>query len=71
MSLALGHAMTWIFAMNDLTVHDMVLSVHAGFRGTELPDALSLPGWKAEVRETNRGGYRMIMTRPGRESRPQ
>jgi hypothetical protein len=64
MSLMMGHVMTWVCAMNELTVHDMVLSVHAGFRGTELPDALNLPGWKAEVRETNRGGYRMMMTRP-------
>jgi hypothetical protein len=64
LSLALGHLMTWVMAMNELTVHDMVLSVQAGFRRNELPEALRLPGWEAEVRETHRGGYRMVMTRP-------
>jgi hypothetical protein len=63
MSLALGHLMTSVLGMNELTRHDMVLSVQAGFRHNELPDALNLLGWEAQVSETHRGGYRVVMTR--------
>lgn len=61
MSLWMGHAVTWLGCMQRLTVHDMVLSVHAGFRGEELPQAMNLPHWSSEVRETCRGGYRVVM----------
>ncbi len=58
-SLWMGRLVAFLTRMNRITVHDMVLSVHAGFRGNELPDALELQGWRTRAWSTFRGGYRM------------
>lgn len=68
MALRMGHVVTWL--MEPVTSFDMVLSVHAGFRKGELPQALELPQWSASEQETWRGGYRVMMTkRDGQEKR--
>lgn len=63
MALWMGHAVTWAGRMHPVTIFDMVLSVHAGFRKVELPRALGLPHWSVSERETWRGGYRVMMER--------
>lgn len=60
LSLFLGRLLSWVTHMHPLTVHDMILSVHAGFRHHELPDAFG-PGWASSVKTTLRGGYRVRM----------
>lgn len=62
-ALMLGRAIAWVGRVSRLTVHDMVLSLHAGFRGEELPRALGLEGWTARTQHTLRGAYRVVMTR--------
>lgn len=50
-----------LLGANDVTRHDGRVSIHAGFRGDELPQALGLsrPAWQWQVQETWRGAYRL------------
>jgi len=54
-----------LFGINHVTRHDAPVSVRAGFRGFELPEALGLsgPDWKTTVNETWLGAYRMTAVR--------
>lgn len=51
--------------LNRVTRHDMVVSIRAGFRGSELAAALGFAGAGAEcaVAETFTGAHRLIVTR--------
>jgi hypothetical protein len=69
-TLWLGRAVAFLARLNRVTIHDMILSVHAGFRGGELPDGLRLRGWNAKTRSTLRGGYRMQAERRFLEQKP-
>jgi hypothetical protein len=61
--LLLGRTIAWITRASAVTVHDMVLSLHAGFRNDELAQALNLEGWTARASHTLRGAYRLVMRR--------
>ncbi len=54
----------WI-GFNRVTLHDGCVSVEAGFRGNELPEALGLASdrWDWSIQETFMGAYRMIAER--------
>ena len=54
----------WI-GFNRVTLHDGTVSIHAGFRGAELPRALGLDErvWRWTIQETWLGSYRMEAVR--------
>lgn len=54
-----------LIGFNHVTLHDGVVSVRAGFRANELPNALNLRSdrWNYTIQETLMGAYRMIATR--------
>jgi len=60
----LAHAGRWI-GFNEVTLHDASVSVAAGFRGRELPQALGLDParWTLHVDETLFGAYRLAAIR--------
>ena len=62
---ALAQAGRWI-GFNDVTLHDASVSVAAGFRGRELPQALGLDArrWTIHIDETVFGAYRLAAIRP-------
>ena len=45
--------------LNKVTRHDMSISIRAGFRGSELPDALGLGRWHCHIRQTLFNAYAM------------
>jgi hypothetical protein len=69
--LMLGRTIARIVRASAVTVHDMILSLHAGFRGDELPAALGLKGWSAQVSHTLRGAYRLVMSKGNSPSRQE
>lgn len=69
-TLWLGRAVAFMARLNRVTIHDMILSVHAGFRGEELPESLRLRGWNTSAWTTLRGGYRMKAERRFLEQKP-
>jgi hypothetical protein len=48
-----------LFPMNRVTRHDMPVSIHAGFHGRDLVEALGLERWKVRVSMTLFGAYRL------------
>ena len=62
-ALVMGRMVAWLSRASTVTRYDMVASLHAGFRGNELPSALHMPGWAVRVTTTLRGGYRLLMQR--------
>ncbi len=54
-----------VLGINAVSRHDAVVSVRAGFREHELPEALGLrrPDWDADLSTTLLGGYRMVAAR--------
>jgi hypothetical protein len=56
-----------LLGANDISLHDAHVSIAAGFRGHELPDALGLraPGWDVRSRVTLIGAYHMVACRGG------
>jgi hypothetical protein len=61
--LLMGHAVAWTLQMHAVTIHDMILSVHAGFRKNELAEDLALSGWHGQSSSTMLGAYRAELTR--------
>jgi hypothetical protein len=60
----MGHFFSWLAELHPITRYDMQVSIRAGFRGDELRQALGLgPEWKALVRTTLIGGYRLLLSR--------
>lgn len=59
-----GHVVAWTLQMHAVTIHDMILSVHAGFRKNELADDLALSGWHDRSSSTLLGAYRAQLVRP-------
>jgi len=60
----MGHFFSWLAELHPITRYDMQVSIRAGFRGDELRQALGLgPEWKALVRTTLFGGYRLLLSR--------
>jgi hypothetical protein len=62
--LWLGHILAWTVQMHPVTIHDMILSIHAGFRKNELADDLALRGWHDTSSATLRGAYHAQLERP-------
>jgi hypothetical protein len=58
-----GHLFAWTLQMHAVTIHDMILSVHAGFRKSELADGLALSGWHDQSSSTLLGAYRAELAR--------
>lgn len=56
-----------LLGVNSVTRHDAPASVHAGFLGNELPNALELSPerWSISIHTTMLGAYRMIAKRIG------
>jgi hypothetical protein len=52
----------WVVRAHPVSRHDGALSIRAGFRDDELPDALGLSSreWRWEITHTLAGAYRMI-----------
>ena len=55
-----GQLLHLLARLNPVTRHDMRLSIEAGFRQTELIDALHLTPWQTKVTQTPLGAYRLI-----------
>ncbi len=53
------------FAMSPATRHDAPVSIEAGFRGAEIPDALGLSprDWDWRIETTLRGAHRLVARR--------
>ena len=60
-------ALASFIASSDVTHHDALVSIAAGFRDDELPRALGLEPmlWDIRVDQTFRGAYRMLALRRG------
>lgn len=60
----MGRFFCHLAELNWVTRYDMQVSIRAGFRGRELPEALGLDEtWDVQVRETLFGGYRLLAMR--------
>ncbi len=60
----MGHFFSWLAELHPITRYDMQVSIRAGFRGDELRQFLGLGAeWKAQVRTTLFGGYRVLLSR--------
>ncbi|WP_411845267.1 methyltransferase domain-containing protein [Roseibacillus persicicus] len=65
-SLALAEGYTLFPFVNEVTRHDMIVSIRAGFEKGELPRKLGLiDGWRWMERVTLRGGLRSFAVREG------
>ena len=62
--LAQGALLAGLADFNDVTNHDMLTSIRAGFVGDELPRSLGLHGWRCLVSCTLLGAYHMEAVRP-------
>ena len=64
-SQVLYRALAPLCGAGAVSLHDAHVSIAAGFRGTELPDALQLPRgeWKIRCHATALGAYRMVAER--------
>lgn len=64
-----GYALR-IFGINEVTKHDLHVSIDAGFRNDELPEWLGLNGddWSTQTRHTMLGMYRMVALNQRNES---
>ena len=54
-----GRALSALLQLSDVTRHDMLVSIQAGFLGDELPAALGLDGWKWRVSTSLLGAYHL------------
>jgi 2-polyprenyl-3-methyl-5-hydroxy-6-metoxy-1,4-benzoquinol methylase len=52
-----------LFRLNHVTRFDMRVSIQAGFRGSELIEALQLPSWKTQQMPSLFGAHRVIASR--------
>lgn len=60
----LGRFFCSLAELNAVTRYDMQVSIRAGFRGRELPEALGLGSdWEITVQTSAFGGYRMLALR--------
>jgi 2-polyprenyl-3-methyl-5-hydroxy-6-metoxy-1,4-benzoquinol methylase len=55
-----GQLLHLLARLNPVTRHDMRLSIEAGFRQTELIDALHLKSWQTHITQTPLGAHRLI-----------
>ena len=62
--LAQGGLLAALAGFNEVTNHDMLTSIRAGFVRDELPRSLGLPGWRCRVSSTLLGAYHMEAVRP-------
>jgi hypothetical protein len=55
----------FLLGLNHVSRHDALVSVRAGFRGTELPVLLGLPPaeWQWQIHSTTLGAYRFVAVR--------
>lgn len=58
-----GHLLSTIIDLSEVTHHDMLVSIRAGFLGDELAQALGLQGWQTRVSMTALGAYRFTAWR--------
>lgn len=54
-----GKALSLLASLNHVTRHDMLASIHAGFRDQELPRLLCGKGWNWKVTQSALGAYRL------------
>ena len=62
--LAQGALLGALVDFNDVTCHDMLTSIRAGFLEDELPNLLGLQEWSCRVSCTVFGAYRLEAVRP-------
>jgi len=62
--LAQGALLAALAGFNDVTNHDMLVSIGAGFVRDELPRSLGLQGWRCRVSCTLLGAYHLEAARP-------
>ena len=62
--LAQGALLAALAGFNEVTNHDMLISIRAGFVGDELPRSLGLQDWRCLVSCTLLGAYHMKAVRP-------
>ena len=62
--LAQGRLLAALAGFNEVTNHDMLTSIRAGFVRNELPRSLGLQGWRCRVSSTLLGAYHMEAVRP-------
>jgi 2-polyprenyl-3-methyl-5-hydroxy-6-metoxy-1,4-benzoquinol methylase len=62
--LAQGTLLAALADFNDVTNHDMLTSIRAGFLGDELPRSLGMQEWRCLVSCTVLGAYHMEAVRP-------
>jgi len=53
-----GRLLSVLAGLSQVTRHDMLASIRAGFTGNELAHALRLQGWQTETSTTTLGAYR-------------
>ena len=58
-----GHLLSAIAELSDVTHHDMLVSIRAGFIGSELADSMGLKGWNTVASQTILGAYRLVAWR--------
>ena len=60
-----GTKLLWLIGCNDVTRHDALVSVHAGFQGNELSGLWpQSTGWKVEESETSLASHGFVAARP-------
>lgn len=62
--LAQGALLAALADFNDVTNHDMLTSIRAGFVGAELSQLVGLQGWRCSMSCTMLGAYHMEAVRP-------
>jgi len=58
-----GRVLSVLLGLSEVTHHDMLVSIKAGFLGDELAGLLGLVGWKTQVALTTLGAYRFVAWR--------
>lgn len=62
--LAQGALLAALADFNDVTCHDMMVSIRAGFLGDELPKTLGLHDWHFRTAATFLGAYHIVAISP-------
>lgn len=58
-----GRLLSLLTGLSQVTHHDMLVSIRAGFTGNELMSALRLQGWRTATSSTTLGAYRFAAWR--------
>lgn len=58
-----GPLLCYLFRLNHVTLYDMRVSIRAGFRGSELIEALQLQSWQTRQSHSFFGAHRVVAER--------